>query len=80
MQSEYIEKMVDNLPILRAAASFSQAELAEHVGVSRQTIIAVERKSRPLAWTLCLAMAFVFSKNKKSRDLMDKLSIFIDFQ
>lgn len=48
--------MDNNIAGLRAAAGLSQAALAERVGVSRQTIISIERgrfdPSLPLAFRL----------------------------
>ncbi|MDR6415232.1 helix-turn-helix transcriptional regulator [Pseudarthrobacter sulfonivorans] len=48
--------MDNNIAGLRAAAGLSQATLAERVGVSRQTIISIERgrfdPSLPLAFRL----------------------------
>jgi putative transcriptional regulator len=48
--------MENNIAGLRAAAGLSQAALAERVGVSRQTIISIERgrfdPSLPLAFRL----------------------------
>lgn len=43
-REECINKMVENLPLLRMANSLTQEQLAEKVGVSRQTIIAIEKK------------------------------------
>lgn len=71
-----IFKMVDNLPLLRAAISMTQEQLAEQVGVSRQTIIAVEKKKRNLSWTLYLALIAVFITNDKTKELIDSLQIF----
>ncbi|MCM2257686.1 MAG: helix-turn-helix transcriptional regulator [Vicinamibacteria bacterium] len=51
--------MKNSLPALRADRGWSQAELAERVGVSRQTINAIENgrydPSLPLAFTLARA-------------------------
>lgn len=48
--------MKNKLKVLRAERDWSQAELAEQVGVSRQTIIALEKDkydpSLPLAFKL----------------------------
>ncbi len=48
--------MRNRLPILRAERGWSQAELAAHLGVSRQTVNAIEKErydpSLPLAFKL----------------------------
>ena len=51
--------MKNRLAVLRAAARWSQAELAERVGVSRQSIVSIERgkydPSLPLAFRIAPA-------------------------
>ncbi len=74
MRKEYIEKMIKNMPVLRAAANLTQAELADKVGVSRQTIVAIENGSRSLTWTMYLALLFVFKNNVES-DLFDTIIV-----
>ncbi len=53
--------MKNRLRILRAERDWSQAELADRVGVTRQTIIALEAEkyapSLPLAYKLAQAFA-----------------------
>ena len=48
--------MTNSLPVLRAACGWSQADLAERLGVSRQTVNAIERgrydPSLPLAFRI----------------------------
>jgi putative transcriptional regulator len=48
--------MRNKLPILRAERGWSQADLAAHLGVSRQTVNAIEKErydpSLPLAFKL----------------------------
>ncbi len=74
-REEYINKMVENLPLLRTAISLTQEQLAEKVGVSRQTIIAIEKKRRCLSWTLYLALVAIFLANEKSSELIRNLQI-----
>ena len=51
--------MQNRLPELRAAKGWTQAELAEQLGVSRQTVISIERgrfdPSLPLAFQIAEA-------------------------
>jgi putative transcriptional regulator len=51
--------MRNRLPVLRAERSWSQAELAERLGVSRQTVISIEKgkydPSLPLAFRIAAA-------------------------
>lgn len=76
MEEEYTDKMVENLPVLRAAAGLTQEQLGAKLGVSRQTIVAIENKKNPLTWSLYLAMVCVFLQYKQSKILLDSYKIF----
>lgn len=76
MQDDYIDKLTKNLPVLRAATNMTQAQLAEKIGVSRQTIVAIETGKRPLPWSLYLAMILVFQKYDESNVLLERLELF----
>lgn len=62
-QEILIEHMVDRLPALRKKYGISQTELGEKIGLSRQTISAIERKTTPLTWTTMLAILMFFTAN-----------------
>ena len=74
----YMERMADNLPVLRAKLSFSQEQLGKTVGMSRGAIIAIEKKKRSMTWPTYLALVLVFSRNEGSAKLMDALEIYND--
>ena len=76
MKDEYIQQMIKNLPILRISVKFTQAQLGKKVGVSRQTIVAIENGKRPLPWSLYLAMVLVFMQNEDSKKLMESFDLF----
>lgn len=75
MQDEFIARMIKNLPVLRAAVDLTQKQLGAKLGVSRQTIVAIENGKSPLTWSLYLAMVCVFEKYKESKELMEKLDL-----
>jgi DNA-binding XRE family transcriptional regulator len=77
MQDEYIDSLIKNLPVLRAATHMTQAQLADKVGVSRQTIVAIETRKRPIPWTLYLAMVCVCMQYEDSLKLLGCLKIYI---
>ncbi len=54
--------MKNNLKVLRAIAGVSQAELAEKIGVSRQTINAMELGKYVPSTVLALKLAAFFNK------------------
>ena len=76
IQEKYVNAMAHNLPILRVATNMTQAELAEKVGVSRQTIVALETKKRPIPWSLYLAFVCVFDQYDSSRKICESFELF----
>ena len=71
-----IEKMTENLPILRTMLHVSQAELAELIGVGRQTLVAFETRKRTMTWNTFLSLLFVFSQRKETKELLSVLGVY----
>jgi putative transcriptional regulator len=55
--------MKNRLRVLRAEKNWTQAELAEFVGISRQAVIAVENGKYDPALPLAFKLARAFGKN-----------------
>jgi len=75
-RGQYIEKMVKHLPVLRATLRLKQWELADKVGVTRQTIVNIENQKRALPWSLYLTLVLVFQQYEDSRLLLERLELF----
>lgn len=58
-EKDIIALMVEQLTMLRAKLDFTQAELAEVVGISRYTLIAIEKKQRKMTWNTFLFLSTV---------------------
>lgn len=65
-REEIISHLVERLPKQRKKYGISQSELGEKIGVSRQTISAIERKITPLTWTTALAILMFFTANSSN--------------
>jgi len=76
MQDEFISRMIKNLPVLRASVDLTQEQLGAKLGVSRQTIVAIENEKSSLTWSLYLAIVCVFGLYEESRTLIEKLELF----
>lgn len=76
-KSELIEELKSVLPILRAAISISQGELAEYIGVSRQTYCALEQGKRDISWNTFLSLFLFFTTNEKTKALLNTREGFI---
>lgn len=75
LRNIYIERMVENLTVLRAKLGVTQSELAEIAGISRQTILSIEKKQRGMTWNMFLALLFIFTTNSKTAPLIDLFEI-----
>lgn len=63
IKEKMMSDLADSMPKLRRRLKISQTDLGEKVGLSRQTISAVERKTTPLTWNNYLAIMMFFATN-----------------
>lgn len=75
-KSEYVDKMAENLVVLRTKLGLKQSELANKIGVSRQTLLDFEKRKRPMAWSSFVALLTVFRENEGTRRLLDHFGIY----
>lgn len=75
LRQRCLRHMIKNLPVLRSKLEISQSQLAEKLGVTRQTITAIECGARPLSWTTFLALCFLFDSSPATRPLMELYEI-----
>ncbi len=75
-KDEFIATLTPNLPALRTHAEISQEELANLIGVSRQTYSAIERKVRRMSWSTYLSLVLFFDHNQKTHKMLRMLSLF----
>lgn len=71
-----MEKLAIELPTLRAKLKASQAELAELIGVSRQTYSMIENRKKEMGWSIYMALILVFSSNPRTSSLLDFCDVF----
>lgn len=67
-----------NLSMLRVKMGISQAELAEMVEVTRQTVSAFESGQREMPWHMFLAFMMIFTSNSVTKRLLDAMEIYND--
>lgn len=75
-RDKYRTLMSENLQILRMKADLSQEDLANLLGVTRQTISAIETGQRTMSWTVFLALFLLFLNNKETKQLLIALGIY----
>ena len=71
-----IEIMVENLVALHAKARITQEELANLVGVSRQTYYAIETNRRALSWNTYLSLLLFFDTNISTHVMLRDLNAY----
>ena len=75
-KDSFIATLTPHLAILRTQADVSQEEIANLIGVSRQTYSAIERKVRKMSWNTYLSLVLFYDHNQKTHQLMRHLSLF----
>lgn len=76
-KKELIQNLTEILPVLRAAISISQKEIAEYIGISRQTYCALENGKRQMNWNTFLFLFLFFISNSETNNLLKTKKGFI---
>ena len=71
----YMTRMAENLVILRKKLRLTQAELAKRVGISRQTLMDIENRKRPMTWNVFMSLFGLFRENEDTSSLLTFYSI-----
>lgn len=70
------EILMECLPSLRARVGITQEELANVIGISRQTYYALETSKREMSWPMFLAIVFIFDSMKETSEMIRELRIY----
>lgn len=73
-----IDRMTENLPVLRKKLRLSQENLANLMGSSRYTVMQIETGKRRMTWNTFLSLILLFDKNKDTTGLLRALEIYTD--
>lgn len=71
-----INNLSSELSTLRGAVKASQEEMANIIGISRQTYSAIESKKRPMSWNTYMSLILFFDYNPSSHDRIRQLGVF----
>lgn len=75
-KQQLTKKLTEELPALRGAVGASQDEIANAIGVSRQTYCAIETKKRKMSWNNYMALILFFDYNPSSHYTIRQLDAF----
>ncbi len=73
-----MERMTENLPVLRKKLKLSQEALAQVIGSSRYTVMLMELRKRKMTWNTFLSLVLLFDKNPDTSILLRALGIYTD--
>ena len=76
-RKEIIQVLTGALPVLRASIGISQGEIADLIGISRQTYCALEQGKRAMSWNTFLSLFLFFISNNETNNLMKTKKGFI---
>jgi len=68
---ELINILTNELKVLRAKIGITQQELANKLGVSRQTYGMIENRVQDMNWSQYLALIFLFLKNESTAKILE---------
>lgn len=68
-----MDQLLHELPVLRARLGASQADIANKIGISRQTYNSIETRKRDMSWTTCVALIAVFQNNEETKAMLNNL-------
>lgn len=77
-KTAYIDKLAENLSMLRAKAGVTQSDVADRIGIARQTYSAIECGRNKMSWNTFMSLIFFFKENKKTKDVIKLLGIYDD--
>lgn len=75
-KSSSISILCDNLAALRARIGVTQEELANVIGVSRQTYYGIENGAKSMTWAIYLSLIFFFNCVDDTSEMLKELRIF----
>lgn len=63
-KEQFITVMDDNIKLIRAEYGLTQEKMAPILGISKKTLVEIEKKRISLGWTGSVALASMFSDSK----------------
>lgn len=77
-KTDYIDKLTESLSMLRAKADVTQSDVADRIGIARQTYSAIECGRKNMSWNTFMSLILFFKENIKTCEVLKKLGIYTD--
>ena len=71
VRNKLIELLRNDLLVLREKARVSQEDIANKIGISRQTYSSIETGKREMSWTTFLALIAYFQNNDRTKQMIN---------
>ena len=75
-KARLIEILTEELPALRAKIRYTQDDLCDAVGISRQTYSSIETKKKTMSWNIFLLLIMFYFTNKKTSPILESIGAF----
>ncbi len=73
-----IDRLTENLPVLRKQLKLSQEKMADLIGASRYTVMLIESRKRKMTWSTFLSLILIFDKNEETSVLLRFFNIYTE--
>lgn len=77
-KTAYIDKLAENLSMLRAKAGVTQGDVADRIGIARQTYSAIECGRNRMSWNTFMSLILFFKENTQTKEVIKILGIYTD--
>ena len=77
-KAEVINNMTKNLVALRTMLHLTQAQLAEMMGITRQSLVLYETGKRSMTWNTYLSLLLIFTQRQETNNLLSIMGIYPD--
>ena len=71
-----MDALTNELKVLRVKIGITQQELADRLGVSRQTYGLIENKMQNMTWSHFLALVFLFKNNEDTAKILEWTNVY----
>ncbi len=75
-KNEYIVKLTESLSMLRAKAGVTQEDVADRIGIARQTYSAIECGRKSMSWNTFMSLILFFKENAQTKEVVRLLNIY----
>ncbi len=75
-KNDCIVKLTENLAMLRAKACVTQEEVADVIGIARQTYSAIECGRKIMSWNTFMSLILFFKENTQTSGVIKLLNIY----